>query len=131
MAKYQLSKARIWTLGSLLVIIPLGFYTKFYSGPAAAWMNNSLSGVFYVIFWCLVLFLIIEARSWLIVTGVFVVTCFLEFLQLSDHPALEFIRHFYLGRVLIGTVFVWSDFAYYALGCVLAWLWLRRLTNIG
>jgi len=124
---YLLDQTQQWTLISLLVIVPLGFYSKFYTGPAASWVNNSLSGVFYVIFWCLLVFLLIPARPGLITAGVFVATCLLEILQLVHHPALEFIRSFFLGRVLIGTVFVWSDFVYYAFGCVLGWLWLRYL----
>lgn len=126
---YQMDKTKLWTLVSLLIIVPLGFYAKFYTGPAASWVNNSLSGVFYVIFWCLLIFLFIPVPPWLIATGVFVVTSLLEILQLSHHPVLEFIRRFFLGRVLIGTVFVWSDFIYYAVGCLLGWLWLRCLSR--
>ena len=122
-----LSRTKVWTLVSLLVIVPTGFYAKFYSGPAAPWVNNSLSGVFYEIFWCLLVFLFVEANPWLIATGVFIVTGLLEVLQLSEHPFLEFVRSFFLGRVLIGTSFVWSDFAYYVIGSALGWLWLRLL----
>jgi hypothetical protein len=113
----------------LLVIVPLGFYSKFYSGPAAVWVKNCLSGVFYVIFWCLLILLFIPAKPGLVAIVVFVVTSLLEILQLSHHPVLEFIRGFFLGRVLIGTVFVWSDFIYYAVGCLLGWLWLRLLNR--
>lgn len=126
---YQMDKTKLWTLVSLLIIVPLGFYTKFYTGPAASWVNNSLSGVPYVIFWCLLIYLFIPAKTGLIATGVFVVTSLLEILQLCHHPVLEFIRGFFLGRVLIGTVFAWSDFMYYAVGCLLGWLWLRYLSR--
>jgi len=125
-----LGQTRQWTLISLVIIVPLGFYSKFYTGPAASWVNNSLSDVFYVIFWCLLVFLLFPARPGLIAAGVFGVTGLLEVLQLVHHPILEFIRSFFLGRVLIGTDFVWSDFVYYAFGCVLGWLWLRTL-NLG
>jgi hypothetical protein len=48
----------------LLVTIPVGVYTKFYQGPAADWVNNSLGGVFYEIFWCLLVFLVVpNARA--------------------------------------------------------------------
>jgi hypothetical protein len=46
-----LSKWRAWTDASLLVTVPVGVYTKFHQGPAADWVNNSLGGVFYEIFW--------------------------------------------------------------------------------
>jgi hypothetical protein len=126
---YKPSRAKIWTLVSLSVIVPIGFYAKFYSGPAASWVNSSLSGVFYEIFWCLLVFLFVEANPGLIATGVFIVTSLLEVLQLSEHPFLEFVRSFFLGQVLIGTSFVWSDFAYYVIGSALGWLWLRLLRN--
>jgi hypothetical protein len=127
---YPIDQTKRWTLVSLLVIVPLGLYTKFYTGgPAASWVNDSLSGVFYVIFWCLLVFLFIPAKPGLIAAGVFVVTSLLEILQLVHHPALEFIRGFFLGRVLIGTVFVWSDFIYYVLGYLLGWPWLQYLSR--
>lgn len=37
------------------------------------------------------------------------------------------IRNTWLGRTLIGTSFVWWDFPYYLLGCLLGWLYLRTL----
>ncbi|MGP8243973.1 MAG: hypothetical protein ACLQVN_05585 [Bryobacteraceae bacterium] len=43
-----------WVLISLLVLVPVGFYSKFYRGPVREWVNDSLGGTFYVIFWCLV-----------------------------------------------------------------------------
>ena len=59
-----LSKRRAWIGTSLLVTIPVGVYTKFYQGPAADWVNNSLGGVFYEIFWCLLVFLVVpNARA--------------------------------------------------------------------
>lgn len=39
-----LTKQRVLTGISLLFIIPAGFYSKFYTGPAADWVNNSLGG---------------------------------------------------------------------------------------
>jgi hypothetical protein len=37
---------RVATPRSLAVIIPAGFYSKFYHGPAAHRVNNSLDGIF-------------------------------------------------------------------------------------
>jgi hypothetical protein len=34
------------TMVSLAVIVPVGFYSKFYRGPGAHWVNDSLDGVF-------------------------------------------------------------------------------------
>ncbi len=62
-----------------------------------------------------------------IVIAVLVVTCLIEALQLVDHPVLDRIRSTFLGRTLIGTTFVWSDFIYYVFGAVLGRLWLGVL----
>lgn len=117
---------------SVGVVTLVGFVSKLYQGPNAFWVNNSLSGVFYEIFWCLAVFLIWPcAKVWKIALGVLVVTCLLEFLQLWHPPFLEMIRGFFIGRALIGTYFTWSDFPYYVLGCGLGWLWMKRLRGSG
>ncbi len=123
-------KYRRWTLLSLLLIIPLGFGSKFYSGPAEVWVNDSLGGLFYEIFWCVFILLLVKGgKPRIIAASVLTVTCVLEFLQLSHHPALEWIRSCFIGRALVGTHFVWSDFPYYFIGCGIGWLWMKRLVK--
>jgi hypothetical protein len=39
-----LIEQRTWIVVSLFVLVPVAVYTKFYEGPAAAWVNNSLGG---------------------------------------------------------------------------------------
>jgi len=108
---------------SLLIVVPTGFYSKFYTGPGSNWANNSLGGVFYELFWCLLIFLFLSnSKPWIIATLVLIITCFLEFLQLWHHPFLELIRSNFIGRIVVGTSFAWSDFLYYFLGCGIAWL---------
>jgi hypothetical protein len=122
------SRQRAWTLLSLAVIVPLGFSTKFYSGPAASWVNNSLGGVLYELFWCLVLFLFFRrVKPWRIAALVLVITCALEVLQLWRPPLLQLARSSFLGSALLGTTFTWSDFPYYVLGCGLGWVWMELL----
>ncbi len=121
-------KQRILTLLSILIITPLGFLSKFYSGIGSKWFNDSLGGLLYEIFWCLVIFLILpKFKSINIAVGVFIVTCILEILQLWHPPFLELIRSNFIGRTVIGTSFVWSDFIYYLLGSALGWWWLERI----
>ncbi len=124
--------ARTYAIISLLIVVPLGFGLKFYPGPLGEWVNNSLGGTAYVIFWCLALFVVWPRRSAInpIVIGVLVVTCVLETMQLADHPVLARIRGTFLGRTLLGTTFVWSDFIYYVLGAVLGRLWLSALCRL-
>jgi hypothetical protein len=115
-------------LASLVVIVPVGFYSKVYRGPGAYWVNTSLDGVFYEIFWCLFLALALSrARPQRIAIGVLTATCILEFLQLWHPPFLEAIRATFSGRAIIGTTFDWSDFPYYFIGSALGWFWLIQL----
>ncbi|MCK4652821.1 MAG: DUF2809 domain-containing protein [Candidatus Cloacimonetes bacterium] len=124
-------KQRIITLLSLLFITPLGFLCKFYSGVGAKWLNDSFGGLLYEIFWCLVVFLILpKFKPINIAIGVFIVTCVLEIMQLWHPPFLELTRSNFIGRTVIGTSFVWSDFIYYVLGSTLGWLWLASIRKI-
>lgn len=117
-------------LFSLAVIVPLGFGTKFYTGPGAVWVSGSAGGLLYEIFWCLfVLLLAPRARPGGIALGVFLATCALEFLQLWRTPLLEPVRATFLGRALIGDTFAWSDFPWYVAGCALGWWWMERLNR--
>ena len=117
-----------WILFSLIFIIPVGFYSKFYHGPAHKWVNDSLGGAFYEMFWCLLIFLFMKKTvPWKIVTAVFCTTCALEFLQLWHPPFLEHIRSNFIARTVIGTSFVPSDFFYYIIGSLMGWMWLLIL----
>ena len=115
----------------LLILVPIGFYSKFYSGPAANWVNNSLNGVFYEIFWCLLIALFFDAaRPRVIAVSVLIATCLLEILQLWHPPFLVSIRDHFLGRTILGTTFTWSDFPYYIIGCGIGWV-LIKITKRG
>ncbi|MEJ2048795.1 MAG: DUF2809 domain-containing protein [Calditrichota bacterium] len=119
---------RKWSIISIVIIIPVGFYTKFYSGPASGWVNNSLGGIPYVLFWSLVFFLIAPRTSPLkIVAIVFILTGILEFLQLWHPVFLESIRSYFLGRAIIGSSFSRSDFFYYFIGAITAFLLIMFL----
>lgn len=113
-------KFRLNDLLALVIITPLGFSTKFYQGPFQFWISNSLGGVLYEIFWCLVVaFLLPKLRFWKTALGVFIATSLLEVLQLSDAAILEAARSYFIGKVVLGTSFIWSDFFYYAIGCLI------------
>ena len=111
---------------SLLLVIPLGFYTKAYNGIARDWVNNSLAGVFYEIFWILLFALLCNrCKPFSIAATVFIATSILEILQLWDSPFLELLRSYFLGRTILGNTFVWSDFFYYLIGSSVGYIWLR------
>ena len=116
------------TLLSIMLITPVGFYTKFYDGPAAPWVNNHLGGSLYVIFWILVVFLFLPStKTWVISFAVLSATCLLEFLQLYSHPVLESIRSSFIGATVLGTSFTWADFPWYLLGAGIGWFWIGRI----
>jgi len=108
-----------WTLLAIILIVPMGLYSKIYDGPADNWVNNSLGGVLYVIFWSL-LFSLLEARSksCKIVVLVFLITCVIEFLQLWHPPFMETIRSNFIGATLFGNSFSWMDLVHYLIGAL-------------
>jgi len=113
---------------ALLILTPIGFYSKFYSGPFHYWANNSLGGVFYEMFWCLVMALIFNRlKPFQIACIVLFATCFLEFLQLWHPPLLELLRSNFIGVTIFGNVFTWSDFPYYFIGSALGFILLKTV----
>lgn len=115
---------------AIIIIIPLGLVCKFYKGPLDEWLNNYSGGIFYEIFWILLVILINPKIKPSIATiWVFMITVLLEFMQLWHPPFLEAIRATLIGRLLIGTTFDWWDFPHYMLGCTITWLGLKTLKN--
>lgn len=115
----------------MLILIPLGLFTKFYTGPWQEWSNFYAGGLLYEIFWCLVIaFIAPKIPKLKIVLGVLGVTCGLEFLQLYHHPVLENIRSCFLGKALIGHSFSWLDFPYYFIGCGLGYIILIKVDKL-
>ena len=120
------TRINLITIIAVVIITIIGFGSKFYNGPLNDWVNNSLSGMFYVIFWCLLIFLVYKSPI-KIAHIVFLVTTILEFMQLWHPPILEKIRSTFIGRTLIGNSFVWTDIIYYLIGCIIAYLFLNWL----
>lgn len=123
-------RQRMGVLLSLCVVTPLSFWLwRYYDGPYRVWIRFYVTGIFYVIFWCLVLFFFWPRKqnAFKIAAVVFVVTCILEVLQLWKAPFLQRIRSTVLGMAIIGTCFVWRQFPYYVLGSLIGFAWLRIL----
>lgn len=122
------NKQQIISIVLLVLIIPIGFYSKLYSGIVSDWVNNKLGGVFYEIFWCLLFYIIFtKSKPVYIAVGVFAVTSLLEFVQLINSSFLEIIRSNFIGQTIIGNSFTWSDFPYYVIGSLLGYLILTRI----
>ena len=123
-----MKKFRIVTLLSILIVTSFGFASKFYVGPDAKWFNDSLGGLLYEIFWCLVISIVlIKTKPWKIALSVFILTSALEFLQLWHTVLLEMIRSTFIGRTIIGTTFAPSDFIYYIIGSLASWMLLEKI----
>lgn len=104
----------------LLLLVPIGLSTKWYTGPLESWVRNSAGGILYEIFWIWLIGIFWpKGRPWIAGVVVFTVTTAVEFLQLWHHSFLENIRATFIGRTLLGTSFTWTDLPYYAIGTVL------------
>lgn len=105
----------------LLLLIPLGLSTKFYQGPGWLWVQLYAGDIFYPMFWFFLVMLIFPRSNTVLVSFlVFLSSTIVEFSQLLHGPVLIYLRQSFLGRVLVGTSFVWWDILYYFIGCVLA-----------
>jgi hypothetical protein len=126
-----LSKQRFLILLLLIVVVPVGFFTKFYDGPAKAWVNDSLGGLLYEVFWCLVAYFFFPKTKPIVnAVSVFIVTCLLEILQLW-HPAfLEILRGNFIGRTILGNSFNWFDFPYYFIGSAMGYFLLIVISKL-
>lgn len=123
-------KRRYYLLVALTVIIPVGFYSKFYNGPFHDWVNDSLGGALYEIFWCLVIcFFFPKAKPIMIALTVLLATCSLEILQLWHPPFLELLRSYFIGRIILGASFNWLDFPYYLAGSFIGYLFILVLSK--
>jgi len=110
-----------------LITLLTGFALKYYPGPAHQLLNNSLAGIAYVVFWCLLFkFIFPQAKPLKIVIIVTITTCILEFAQLWQAPFLLYLRSFWLGKILLGTTYNASDLPWYFLGGFIGWLLLKR-----
>jgi hypothetical protein len=61
---------------------------------------------------------------------VFVLTCFLEFLQLWHPDILESIRSNFLGRTILGSSYSWLDLFHYFIGFIISSTLLKYLSKI-
>ncbi len=122
------SAYRLWLAVVLVVLVPLGVGTKFYSGPGSAWVMGHAGGFLYVVFWSLLVLAVRpDLRVGKVALGVLVVTCALEFLQLWHPPLLEAVRRTFIGQAILGSYFSWSDFPYYVAGAATAVVVAERL----
>lgn len=120
-------RQRIIFLAALIVVGALGYWLRF-NAPVPAWLRDNSGGAAYVLFWILALAVVKPAASARrLALLILAITCCLEFLQLWHPRPLEAMRRTFVGRMILGTTFDWSDFPPYALGACLGWAALRIL----
>ena len=126
----NITRFRIITGLFISLITLAGFGAKYYSGPLSLWMNNSVAGLFYEIFWCLVIvFIWPSLKPAKIALWVFLITSMLEVLQLWHPDFLQKIRGTFLGAALLGNSFNPSDFIYYAIGCLASVILMKYINE--
>ncbi len=78
------ARLRLRTAIAFAVVVPFGFWVRFYEGPWGFWISNWGGGIAYEIFFVLLVFWIVPRPQWAgrIAAAVCVATCALEFLQL-------------------------------------------------
>ena len=124
---------------ALLIITPLGLFSKAYTGIAQEWVRDYLGDVLYEIFWCLIIFWFIphtkdiarlKSVTIKIALGVFAVTSAIEVSQLWFHLVPWEIRSSLIWKLLLGAGFAWWDFPHYAVGSFLGWLIIYQIGRI-
>lgn len=125
--KDNLKRRRILLLIVLALLLPFGILVKIYGGLL---FSNKFAGLLYVVFWIFAAAVVFPKASPILLSGlVLVLSCGLEFLQLTDHSVMQSMRSTFIGRSLIGNSFSWSDMLYYGLGAVLSYFWLRKINS--
>ena len=124
---------------SLLIIIPLGLYSKAYRGIGQVWVQDYSGDILYEILWCLLVFwfalpitdldrlkrITIKIASW-----VFIVTSIIEVSQLWFYLVPVAVRSHLVWRLLLGVGFDWWDFLHYALGSLIGWWWIWQIGRV-
>jgi len=113
---------------SLVIIAITGILSKMIHINTMPWINNSLGGSLYVVFFIfLVLFAFPGWRPLYVSFTVFALTSVLEITQILKYPFLEKIRATFIGHSLIGSTFNPLDFLWYLGGAIVALILIKLL----
>ena len=109
----------------LFFVAVLGYWLRF-DAPIAPDLRDNFGGAAYVVFFVVAFATLTPFSSAARIAAIVLAgTCVLEFLQLWHPPWLEAIRRTFVGRVLLGTTFSWTDFPPYFVGAFIGWLLVR------
>lgn len=126
---------RVLILLALLLIIPLGIFSKVYAGIGQEWIQDYSGDVLYEFFWCLLIFWFApvsknSTKLGQIAAWVFAVTCIIEVSQIWFYLVPVTIRSSFIWRMLLGAGFDWWDFPHYALGALIGWKIIAQIAQI-
>ncbi len=111
----------------LIILIPIGICTKYYSGTFSEFMHHYAGGFIYVVFFIMLASVFFPKKNpGTLALAVFLVTSLIECSQLVQNQFINDIRQYFLVRALIGTTFVIYDFPVYMAGAVSGYLIIRK-----
>ncbi len=122
------ASSRRRTVVLLAAVALTGLSAKFFPFGGSDWPAKYGAGVFYEIFWILLIFFFVPRRDAAVwgPAGVFAATCFLEWLQGIRFPALDALRSNFAGEIILGQTYDPADFIFYGAGCLLGgWMVLK------
>ena len=115
-------KKRITYLLLFLITIPIGLSTRkrsqWYYQPVAEYGGDILwATLFFFLFR-----LIFPAKKlWIIAAYTYTFAVLIEISQLYHAPWIDKIRVSFLGKMILGFGFLWSDIFVYAIGVLIGW----------
>jgi hypothetical protein len=119
---------RLALLIGMVGIIPFGYCVRFSTQLHAPLLQDIVGSVAYQILLMMVVAFIFPRLSLVkSAVGVFIASSVIEVLQLCRAPFLVTVRSTWIGRVILGNTFLWSDFPPYVLGCLVGWIILWAL----
>jgi len=106
-----------------LLIIPIGLATR----KQPQWFYSLIAIYGGDVFWSTMFFFLFRCFSprvplWKIALYTISFSVAIEVSQLYHAPWIDRLRATFLGSMLLGTTFVWSDIACYSAGTLLGWL---------
>lgn len=113
---------RIWYAVLFCITIPVGLATRkkpqwFYE-PIAVYGGDILWATLFFFFFR---FFFPAKKLWVIATYTYAFAVAIEISQLYHAPWLDKIRVTFLGKMILGFGFLWSDIICYAIGVLIGW----------
>ncbi len=116
-----LSKRNVYYIIVIIIITILGFGSKHYHGIYEHIINNKIAGLWYVVFWTLLIRFFSPRIPLYLLSGIVLMTTIaLEFTQLLSFEFMQTLRNFYVIRAIIGSHFSWSDLPFYFGGSIVS-----------